>query len=48
MIHCRKRQIVDKANVPRVGLKLVKDRDLGLVPIETLQIVDDCIEGEST
>ena len=38
-------RFVDKANVPRVTLKLVEDRDLGLVQIETLQIVDHYMRG---
>ena len=38
-------RVVDKANVPRVALKLVKDRDLGLVQIEALQIVDHYMGG---
>ena len=37
--------VVDKANVPRVALKLVKDRDLGVVQIETLQVVDHYMKG---
>lgn len=38
-------RIVDKANVPRVALELVKNRGLGLVQIEALQVVDHYMNG---